>query len=76
MGLLNWLAILWLGVAYVGEGEVLAGGLDGLETSIDDDVVAVEGRRRGDLNGAFTGVSRRRRLGSRSSIAFHVGDVP
>jgi hypothetical protein len=42
--------------------------LEGVEGLMEDvEVVGVDGRRRGERNGAFRGV-RRRRLGSRSNI--------
>jgi hypothetical protein len=75
MGLLKVRAACFrFGVLYptLGDGYFVVCGLEsGDETdgeSVDDDIVEADaGRRRGERNGAFRGV-RRRRLGSRSII--------
>jgi hypothetical protein len=58
------------GVDTAGEFRIVEGlrievGVDG--SAVEADVVGVDGRRRGDRNGAFSGVNRRR-FGSRSSM--------
>jgi hypothetical protein len=57
---------LWSGVVV---GGVRLGRSDGVDSCDVETVVGVDGRRRGERNGAFRDVARRRRLGSRSNIS-------